>query len=137
MDLTSMVALWYTRVSVNQIEQEEEMTEYDYNSENYKTCPICDKTINYHVDGFYHEEHLNVWICRHHTICDVSDIFNVKLEHYPHEHLTLEDSVCHGCSKFMLDCNMDESNLQVHPIYVQDGDGLHYYDIATECPSKE
>ena len=43
------------------------MIHYDFEKENYKVCPVCGKTIDYHVDGFIHYEKENIWICRDHT----------------------------------------------------------------------
>ena len=39
---------------------------YDYEKENFKTCPVCQTTIDYHIHGFYHDEDTNEWICRDH-----------------------------------------------------------------------
>lgn len=51
---------------------------YDYEKENYKTCPVCGKTIDYHVDGFYHDKVLNVWICRDHKLKEIEQ--HIKLQ---------------------------------------------------------
>ena len=41
---------------------------YDLEKENNKKCPVCMKTIDYHVDGFIHYEAENVWVHRDHTV---------------------------------------------------------------------
>lgn len=51
---------------------------YDYEKENHKTCPVCGKTIDYHVDGFYHDKVLNVWICRDHKLSEIEQ--HIKLQ---------------------------------------------------------
>jgi hypothetical protein len=40
---------------------------YDYEKENHKTCPVCEKDIDYHFDGFIRYPKENVWIHRDHT----------------------------------------------------------------------
>lgn len=42
-------------------------TEYDYEKENNKKCPVCGKIINYHIDGLIHYKAENVWVHRDHT----------------------------------------------------------------------
>ena len=32
--------------------------DYDYEKENYKTCPVCKKVIDYHIHGFYPRQKL-------------------------------------------------------------------------------
>ena len=44
------------------------MRVYDYNKENFKVCPVCGKTIDYHIDGFIRYKKENLWVCRDHTI---------------------------------------------------------------------
>ena len=46
--------------------QTKSKTDHNYNKENYKKCPICRKTIDYHTCGFYHDEIQNIWICACH-----------------------------------------------------------------------
>src|SRR6266571_1093187 len=41
---------------------------YDYEKENYKKCPVCEKVIDYQVDGFIRYKDENVWIHREHTV---------------------------------------------------------------------
>src|SRR6516162_9976233 len=43
-------------------------TTYDYEKENNKTCPVCSRTIDYHVEGFISYEDGRVWIHRDHTV---------------------------------------------------------------------
>ena len=45
--------------------------DYDYEKENYKNCPVCNKVIDYHICGFisYPE---NKWVCRDHTSKETS-----------------------------------------------------------------
>ena len=40
---------------------------YDYEAENFKTCPVCQTTIDYHIHGFHHDQEKNEWICRDHV----------------------------------------------------------------------
>jgi len=51
---------------------------YDYEKENLKICPVCNKTIDYHIDGFYHDEVLNIWICRDHTLKEILKVVKLK-----------------------------------------------------------
>jgi len=53
---------------------------YDYEKENFKLCPVCGKTIDYHVDGFYHDQVLNIWICRDHKLEEINKIIQLKDE---------------------------------------------------------
>lgn len=41
---------------------------YDYEKENYKECPVCHVTIDYHVTGYIHYEAENIWVHRDHNI---------------------------------------------------------------------
>ncbi len=45
-----------------------EAEHYDYEKENNKKCPVCGKTINYHIDGFIRYKAENVWVHRDHTV---------------------------------------------------------------------
>ena len=45
-----------------------EAEHYDFEKENNKKCPVCEKIIDYHVDGFIHYEAENVWVHREHTV---------------------------------------------------------------------
>lgn len=56
------------------------MMNYNYEKENFKICPVCGKTIDYHIDGFYHDQVLNVWICRDHTLLEISQHIQLKDE---------------------------------------------------------
>lgn len=56
------------------------MKNYDYEKENFKNCPVCSKTIDYHFDGFYHDQVLNVWICRDHKLEDINKCIKLKDE---------------------------------------------------------
>lgn len=51
---------------------------YDYNKENLKVCPICGHVIDYHIDGFYHDTILNVWICRRHELDTILRVVKLK-----------------------------------------------------------
>ena len=53
---------------------------YDYEKENYKTCPVCEIEIDYHVAGFYHDTILNVWICRDHKLQEIEQHIKLKDE---------------------------------------------------------
>ena len=52
---------------------------YDYNKENYKVCPVCGTTIDYHIHGFIHYWKENVWICRDHTTEETEEALGRKL----------------------------------------------------------
>lgn len=54
------------------------MKDYDYEKENPKVCPVCAAIIDYHTCGFYHDEVLNIWICRDHTLAEIEKV--VKLQ---------------------------------------------------------
>jgi hypothetical protein len=51
---------------------------YDYEKENFKTCPVCLKVIDYHVDGFFHDKVLNIWICRDHSLADILKVIGLR-----------------------------------------------------------
>jgi len=51
---------------------------YNYDVENYKTCPLCNKKIDYHTDGFYHDEILNIWICSCHKLGKINKVVELK-----------------------------------------------------------
>ena len=55
-----------------------EYQDYDWEKENHKACPVCDKVIDYHVDGFCHDKILNVWICRDHPGEEVNKSIELK-----------------------------------------------------------
>ncbi len=52
---------------------------YDYNKENLKVCPVCGKTIDYHVDGFNHIEPEDLWYHRDHSSNEVQATLKRKL----------------------------------------------------------
>jgi len=51
---------------------------YDYDLENFKRCPLCNKRIDYHIDGFYHDEILNIWICGEHRLEEIKKVIELK-----------------------------------------------------------
>ena len=51
---------------------------YDYEKENFKKCPVCGNEIDYHTKGFYHDQVLNVWICRKHKLEEIEQ--HIKLQ---------------------------------------------------------
>jgi len=56
------------------------MQDYDYEKENHKTCPVCLKVIDYHFHGFFHDEVLNVWICRDHKLAEILKVIGLRDE---------------------------------------------------------
>jgi hypothetical protein len=52
---------------------------YDYEKENYKICPVCGKTIDYHICGFNHINRENCWYCRDHKSEAVQKTLKRKL----------------------------------------------------------
>jgi hypothetical protein len=52
--------------------------DYDFEKENFKTCPVCLKVIDYHVDGFFHDKVLNIWICRDHSLADILKVIGLR-----------------------------------------------------------
>jgi hypothetical protein len=69
----------YTIEDVEEIKTEE----YDYEKENNKVCPVCKKTIDYHVDGFNRIKPENLWYCREHTAKEIQKTLK--------RHLTLSE----------------------------------------------
>jgi hypothetical protein len=57
---------WYSRMK------------YSYSKENFKICPVCNKTIDYRIHGFYHDKVLNIWICRDHTLEEILKVAKLK-----------------------------------------------------------
>lgn len=51
---------------------------YDYDLENFKKCPLCNKRIDYHTDGFYHDQILNIWICKDHRLEEINKVIELK-----------------------------------------------------------